>query len=500
MSKSSVPIREQLTEPASASNLEYEKSMLTDFAPDIEAAFPAEFPECNCALACVEGQIPNFVHGVYYLNGPARFGFKDFRYQHWLDGDGMVSALHFDRDGVQFKNRYVQSTKLQAEQKAGEPLYRAFGTTFPGSRLNRANNGLESPVNVSVYPFGDRLLAFGEQGLPWELDPQTLETRGQFTFHGRLNDASPFSAHPKIDLHSGEMFNFGIFFSSHQPKLYLYCFGQEGLRYRKAVVLEYPCTVHDFTLSQNYAIFYISPYLLDIKRLLQGGATVMDSLSWEPERGSRLLVLSRNNGDLVASVPLGNRYCLHLINAFEKEDKLIIDVLEFDEPIYAQYQPLPHFFQDVSTGGPVRFSVDMQKQQVVNRVAIEYFQAPDFPAVDPRKATQPYEELWMLGISAAGNQGRKFFDQLVHANWTRPAHQDIYQAPRMSYLGGEPVFIGDPDSSQGVVLCQEFVAGEERSYFVLFDAHEVGKGPIARIPLNQALYLGFHATFRPATP
>jgi hypothetical protein len=35
---------------------------------------------------------------------------------------------------------------------------------------------LASPVNVSVYPVAGRLLAFGEQGLPWELDPVTLET------------------------------------------------------------------------------------------------------------------------------------------------------------------------------------------------------------------------------------------------------------------------------------------------------------------------------------
>jgi len=37
---------------------------------------------------------------------------------------------------------------------------------------------LEPPVNVSVYPFAGSLLAFGEQTLPYELDPVTLETRG----------------------------------------------------------------------------------------------------------------------------------------------------------------------------------------------------------------------------------------------------------------------------------------------------------------------------------
>src|SRR5262249_5235953 len=220
----------------------------------------------------------------------------------------------FANGAIHLKQRYIRSRKFEEEGALGEPLFRTFGTAFAGSRLNRVNNGLESPVNVSVYPFKERLLAFGEQGLPWELDPDTLETRGQVNFGARLNHASTFSAHPKIDCESGEMFNFGVFFSTHTPRLYFYCFGPEGMRYRKAVPLDYPCSVHDFSLSRNYAVFYLSPYLLNVSAVVQEGASVMDSLRWEPERGSRLLVLSRTSGEVVASVPTGNRYCLHLIN------------------------------------------------------------------------------------------------------------------------------------------------------------------------------------------
>src|SRR5256886_3678447 len=49
---------------------------------------------------------------------------------------------------------------------------------------------LESPVNVSVYPYRNSVLAFGEQGLPWELDPVTLETLGEYNFGGAVNDIS----------------------------------------------------------------------------------------------------------------------------------------------------------------------------------------------------------------------------------------------------------------------------------------------------------------------
>src|SRR5256714_1335867 len=281
-----------------------------DFAPGIEAVFPHEFQECDLIVETAGNRLPDFIRGTYYLNGPARFGFGDLAYQHWLDGDGMICALRFEADAIRLKNRYIRSRKFEEERSAGQPLFRTFGTAFAGSRLNRVNNGLESPVNVSVYPFDGRLLAFGEQGLPCELSPETLETRWQFNFSGRLNDTSPFSAHPKFDPATGEMFNFGIFFSPQTPRLYFYCFGREGLRYRRSVPLEYPCSVHDFSLSGTYASSYLSPYLLDVAKLLQEGRTVMDSLRWTPDRGSRLVILARSTGEVVASLPVGNRHCL----------------------------------------------------------------------------------------------------------------------------------------------------------------------------------------------
>ena len=472
-----------------------------DFAPQLEAAFPDGFDECDCAVTPVGGPLPDFVRGTYYLNGPARFRCNGLVYRNWLDGDGMVCALRFEKNNVHLRTRYVRSRKFLEEQDAGRPLFRTFATGFDGSRLNRAGNALESPVNVSIYPFSECLFAFGEQGLPWELDPVTLETRGQFTFNGRLNDASPFAAHPKFDLDTGEMFNFGIFFSAQSPRLYFYCFGPDGLRYRKPVALDYPCSVHDFSLSRNYAIFYLSPYLLDITGILQNGGTVMDSLSWEPHRGSRLLVLSRQTGEVVASIPAGHRYCLHLINAFEEGERVTVDVLEFEEPLYGHYQPLPDLFHRVSSGGPVRFVIDLPSRELVQRVSLNYCQAPDFPAIDPHRAMQPYQEFWMLGIAATRHDGRKFFDQLVHARWDQDTVTDIYHSPALRYLGGEPVFVRDPGSHQGLVICQEFDAVDRKSSFVVFDAHRISSGPVARMPMeNKLLPLGFHAAFRPESP
>jgi len=472
---------------------------MEDYAPLIERAFSFTPCENSYVVEDIEGEVPEFVRGRYYLNGPARFSRGGFRYNHWLDGDGMVCSLHFAEGNIRFTNRFVRSTKFVAEEAAGHPIFRTFGTSFKADQLKR-NIGLESPVNVSVYPYRNSLLAFGEQGLPCELDPVTLETRGDYNFGGCLNDVSPFAAHPKFDSVTGEMFNFGIAYSAVGPHLNLYRFGADGkLIYRKRFPLDYARSIHDFSLSQSYVVFYLSPYILNMEALARDGRTLMEALGWEPERGSRLLIVSRETGEQVATIPVGNRYCLHLINCFEEEGRLLVDVLELDHPIYDQYQVVPDLFTNVCEGQPVRFVIDLDSSELVKTATIDYLMAPDFPAIARSQFTQPYRDFWMLGISATGRHGRKFFDQLAHANWACAKACDIYHAQRLHYLGGEPIFIGNPhDEKGGAIICQLFDAQRIVSAFAIFDAYNVARGPIALLGLKAPIHLGFHASFDPS--
>ena len=468
---------------------------MEDHAPLIERAFSFTPREQSYAVEEIEGEVPDHLRGTYYLNGPARFSRGDFRYRHWLDGDGMVCALRFEGGRVHFTSRFVRTAKLAAEEEAGHPVFRAFGTSFDGDRLRRGVT-LETPANVSIHPYASALLAFGEQGLPYELDPLTLETRGPFNFRGALNDVSPFAAHPRFDPSTGEAFNFGVAFSAAEPCLNFYRFDAEArLVFRNRLPLECACSVHDFGLSPTYAVFYLSPYVLDMRAFAADGRAPSDALRWEPERGSRLLVVSRETGEPRARVHVGSRYCLHFINCFEDGGRLNVDVLELARPVYDQYREVPDLFTDVSEGRPVRFVVDVEHAELIRTRPLGYSLAPDFPAIDPALATRPYRDFWMLGISATGRRGRKFFDQLVRADWWGAL--DIYQAPPRHYLCGEPIFIGGHREGGGHVICQLFDAERVRSAFALFDARKLARGPVALLRLKEPIHLGFHAAFEP---
>ena len=460
----------------------------------LERVLFREHHEQQYEIEAIEGTVPAFVRGTYFLNGPARFARNGMRYRNWLDGDGMVCSLRFHNEGVSFQSRFVQTAKLRVEEETGSFQFRAFGTAFTDDRLKRGYS-TESPANVSVFPFAGQLLAFGEQSIPYALDIDTLATVGVYDFHHTLNDISPFSAHPKIDAESGEMLNFGISYSANQPQLNYYRFDANGrLLLRHRIPLERATSLHDFTVSANYATFYLSPYCLDINRLVQCQSTTIDAMDWDGG-DSKLLILNRRTGQEIWRLPIGKGYSLHTVNSFEADGYLCIDVLEMNAPLYESYQPLPQLFVNAPHGRPVRYEICLESGAVTRR-QMPRLATIDFPCIRPLDQMLPYSQFWFLAISESTNDDFTFFNQLVAADWDSPESAEIYSAAPGCLLAAEPVFVADPlNQEKGVIICQEYCCDSDTSSFVVFDSKAIQDGPIARLILREPIHLGFHATF-----
>lgn len=463
---------------------------MNDFAPGLERLFNFIPAEGEMALTASAGTVPAWLEGSAYWNGPARFHRGEDRYQHWLDGDGMVAALRFSPEGISYTRRFVRSQKWQAEEEAQRFRFRTFGTRFAGDELVRGVQ-LASPVNVSVFPFAGRLLAFGEQGLPFELHPKNLETVAEHTFGGRVNAVSPFSAHAKIDPESHELFNFGISFAAAQPQLNLYRFASDGqLIFRRRHGIDLPASVHDFGLSGQVAIVHLGPYLMDVRRFMADGLSVQESLSWQPERGSRLRLYARENGDFLSEVAVGSGYCLHHINAFENEaGQLVVDLLELEEPVYPDYQPLPDLFIEVKAAHPTRYVIDAARGELLETVRLPFSLAADFPMHETRLTSRPYNRFWMLSIAKTGEPGRKFLDRLHRGDWQSGRVEEIYACPENCHLAGEPVVVSSPDHGEPLVIVPEIDLERETGRLLLIEGESVR----ARLEVPTLLHSCFHA-------
>ena len=449
------------------------------------------------ALVVSEGALPDGLEGSYFLNGPANLEREGFRYKHWLDGDGFVRAVHF-RDGeAEIVSKFVKTKKFVAEAEAGRPLYRAFGTSFPEDQLRRRMT-LETPANVSIYPYGGRLFAFGEQALPWELDRETLDTIGEFDFGGELLEISPFSAHPKVDQERGLLCNFGLKYGLGKTTLCYWEFDENfGKRLSREFVCPRPVSIHDFALSLDYAAFYLNPYDLDIGSFVRKGASIQDSLSWEPEGENLLVLIPRNDDAEVITIDLGVRgFCLHLVGAGQEGGKLVVDVIETSEPLYPQYEPLPKLFQTVRPGAFVRIAVDPVSGTVESVKSTPYPDVHlDFPVTREVSGDGLCEDVWVLAVPVAPKGATKYFDRLQRFHWEKGEVVDSYTPPEGSYLAGEVALI-EKDGQDPYLIAPVWDSRKRVSTILIFKAYDLSGGPITTLLMPYESPLGFHASYQ----
>ncbi|MEA3411264.1 MAG: carotenoid oxygenase family protein, partial [Pseudomonadota bacterium] len=146
----------------------------------------------------VTGRIPDSLRGTLYRNGPGLFERNGYGKQHLLDGDGMIQAFDIGPEGARYRNHFVRTPKYLAEEAAGRFLEPTWTTLAPQWHNNLPGYPTESQAGITPVVHHDRLFALDEVGEPFELDPDTLEDRGQRPIVA--SDApDSWKAHTKID-------------------------------------------------------------------------------------------------------------------------------------------------------------------------------------------------------------------------------------------------------------------------------------------------------------
>ena len=128
------------------------------------------------------------------------------------------------------------------------------------------------------------------------------------------------TAHPKIDPATGEMLFFG--YSPMAPYLRYSEVNAAGeLVHTTEIDIPAPVMMHDFVITENYAIFLDAPAVFDMTRMLEGG----EPMSWKPDNGTRIGVVPRGgSNDDVRWFETDNCYVVHFFNAWESGDTIEI--------------------------------------------------------------------------------------------------------------------------------------------------------------------------------
>lgn len=461
--------------------------------------------ECDVTLQIADGSLPPALRGVLYRNGPGKLEVFGKRYDHPFDGDGMVTRMAFDGRAVHYRNRFVRTEEYVAEERAGRMLYRSFGTNLPGGfRRNLLRMHFKNAANTSVVLHGGKLLALWEGGQPHALDPVTLETIGRHDFAGQLRNRSgllgrlvapelPFSAHPKVDVDSGELFNFGMLMGS-TSQLVSYRVRRDGSMDAPSFVpLSALSFVHDFVLTERYRVYFLSAVSFGIARAIFGLTTPVGSLSATEDTSATILLVPRD-GSPPITVAARSGFLFHFANGFDDaQGRIVLDGMRMDAlPSAREVKALlDGHVVHIPPARLTRYVVDPAARTVEEERLSETF--ADLPTIDPRRSGRSYRHFW--SIAAAPSQAGPFYHRLLH--FDHEGHEAVRDFG--ADLPGEPLFVPasrEAPEGDGWVLSLVYRAMAHRTDLYVMRPDDLGT--ICRVMLPHHLPSGFHGTWCPA--
>jgi len=447
----------------------------------------------------VEGEIPEWLSGVLLRNGPGLFSADGDRVTHWFDGLAMLRRYAFADGELSYSNRFLRTNAY--EDATNGDLTGQFATDERGWRkLVSWLRSLGPPevtdnANVHVARFDGEYVALTETPKRVAFDPETLETRGEFSFADDIAEHVA-AAHLVDDPHRDEWVGFSTRFGR-TPRYQVYRVKPDS-RSRDLVAsveTDTAAYVHDCSVTRDHVVLVETPLVVSLWRALSPFSEgFLDALDWRPDRGVRVLVVDRDTGRLVADPTLPAAFAFHHGNAYDDGDDLVLDLVEFPDADIVNAMRLDELdgsgFPDVPDGRPVRYRVDTA-ENTAERTQLHPV-GMEMPRVPRTVVGRRHRYLYAQGTDRDGANGLVKLD--CETGGTREWWEDgVYVE--------EPIPITRPDGDgedDGVVVATALDVDRERTDLMIFDASTLDVRARAHLP--HAEPFGFHGRFFDAEP
>lgn len=435
------------------------------YDPDLpyweQGNFAAVTTEETVTDLTVVGAIPPELSGLFVRNGSNPPSGKSL---HWFLGDGMLHGVRIEAGkAAWYRNRYI-TTPLQ---EAGKDLMDFGGV--PG----RANN----QSNVAVVHHAGKLLATGEVGWPFQIEPRDLSTVGAWDFAGKLGET--MTAHPKIDPATGRMHFFGYEFL--RPALTYYAVDPSGvIDVVSPIAVDTATMIHDFAITDGHAVFWIGPVVF--------GADARNPnpsipFHWDPTGPSKVGVLpldGKGTDIRWVDVPLG--FVFHGLNAHTEGDDVVVNLHKLEQAFGPKGDLVPSRLTEwrIGTGGE---QLTFAETQLNDREM-------DLPTHDRRHTGRKTRHGWFATTVPPEAEYGFELTGLCHLD-LQTGREDVWDPG--ARRSGEGFFVpGGEGEGEGWILTYLWDRATDLSSLGIFDALDVAAGPVAEVQLPVRVPFGFH--------
>ncbi len=455
--------------------------------------------ECDLADLVVEGTLPDDIQGSWYRSIPDPQYPPMLGDDVYLSGDGMVSLFRFENGRVSLRMRYVRTERWKNERAAGRSLSGRYRNPFTDDPSVRGKG--RGVANTTPLYHAGRLIALKEDSLGWELDPQTLETRGEWNYGGKLRSQT-MTPHPRIDPDTGELFFFGYEAGGLATRDVAYCIADAAGELRSEQWFEAPfcALMHDFVVTKEHAIFPCFPLTADLERLRQGGPHWV----WQPELGTQIGIMPRAGSVSEMrwfSAPACSGF--HHVDGFTQGDLVHVDMSLTNVPVFPFMREdsglqIPQY--EVQ-GGLERWTFDLSDpaDRITRRLLGP---AGDLPRLADEFAMSDYDILYYeryeptagppitTGAVGPGFNALTRLDVNTGRMTTLPMH------PRTTLQEAIHIRSKRP-GHEGYLAFVVDLHDENLSDVFVVEAADVTRGPIAKIKVPFRLRSGVHGTWVP---
>lgn len=417
----------------------------------------------------VTGSIPPELNGLYVRNGTnSSTGISE----HFFGGDGMVHGIRLENGQAGwYRNRYVDT-----------PVYRKESGGFGAPKPENTTSA------VSLLYHGGELMALGEFGYPYLINPDDLSTKGVFNYEGKL--PGNMTAHPRVDPVTGELLFFG--YNVVEPYMtYMRADAQGNMLQVDPITLSGPSMVHDFAVTDKYVVF------MDMQVRFSWLSAVTGSglpFKWDADGPCRFGVMPREGTDAdVKWFDVPSCFVFHIMNSFDRGDEVLVDAARYD---HLWVKNSHDFFHPARLS---RFAMNMTTGQV--SVEELHHAAMEFPQVNRDYWTKPYR----YGYSVVVDEQNDSPERIEYAEGglrkydLKTGEVDNW-LPGNAFTPGEPVFMAAKDNGaedEGYICTYVYDKNRDASAFCIFDATALSKGPMASVELPVRVPVGFHGTWVP---
>jgi len=437
-----------------------------------------------------DGEIPGDLQGAFYRVAPDHQYPPRFLDDVPFNADGTISRFLFENGRVHLLHRYVQTERFKLERAAGRALYGKYRNPFTDdpSVAGKSRN----LANTTPLVWDSKLLALREDSPPIAMDPLTLETLGDWRFHGTL-DAPTFTAHPKVDPQTGQMIAFGFAARGLYSRDVAYYEVSPGGKITHQVWFQVPyyCMLHDFGVTEDYAVFPIIPVCgVGVEELKAG----KPHYAWDPTKEIYLGVLPRGGEarDL-RWFRAPNQFCSHVMNAFNDDTRIYIDVPVAAGNMFPFFPELDRPWNPASAASRVtRWTLDLaSNSESFHSVQRLTDYVGEFPKTDHRYQTRPYRHGWLLGFDPTRSS-------IAHVDH-QTGKTTVWSADSSTALQ-EPCFIPRSEGAaegDGYIITVATRIKEMRTDVFLLDALHLDAGPLVTLHLPLRLRPGYHGNWAP---